>query len=74
MLHVSERVCIRALTVAAHEVFESSEKLQAALVRELIHDRLMMRSVFDITRDSIRNDGYFHVYVLQSCFYYHITM
>lgn len=47
MVFLTERVCIRALTTFAREVFRDDKTLIACLLRELIHDRQRMRSRFE---------------------------
>lgn len=45
-LFISERACIRALTTIGREVFGEDKIFVASLVRELVHDRLMIHSEF----------------------------
>lgn len=67
MSTVTDRVDIRALTKIAREVFDCST-MAAGLVRELIHDLLVMRSDFSRDRFPNENDAYYDKIYLRQDF------
>lgn len=68
VLWLEHRVCIRALTVSARQVFDDDGVMVAALVRELIHDCLEMKSDFDAKRNADEDDAYYEAVYLRSGF------
>ena len=65
VMKVKERVCIRALTTSARAVFGQDKLTVAGFVREMVHDRLLMKSEMGIERVPDENDVYYDAVYLR---------